>query len=123
MGRINYGEEIVRNTKGIISPVKINGSEISDWKMYKLPMDRMPALASGEPYVYKNGSPEVAALGNKPVLYEGPFHLSDTGDTFIDMGLGKGHYFHQWHQYRSLLVRRPSANALHTGRMAEQRRE
>ena len=51
MGRINYGEEIVRNTKGIISSVKINGSEISDWKMYKLPMDRMPALVSGEPYV------------------------------------------------------------------------
>lgn len=45
MGRINYGEEIVRNTKGIISSVKINGSEISDWKMYKLPMDRMPALS------------------------------------------------------------------------------
>ena len=94
MGRINYGEEIVRNTKGIISPVKINGSEISDWKMYKLPMDRMPALASGEPYVYKNGSPEVAALGNKPVLYEGTFHLSDTGDTFIDMeDWGKGIIF------------------------------
>ena len=75
-------------------PVKINGSEISDWKMYKLPMDRMPALASGEPYVYKNGSPEVAALGNKPVLYEGTFHLSDTGDTFIDMeDWGKGIIF------------------------------
>lgn len=94
MGRINYGEEIVRNTKGIISSVKINGSEISDWKMYKLPMDRMPALVSGEPYVYKNGSPEVAALGNKPVLYEGTFHLSDTGDTFIDMeDWGKGIIF------------------------------
>ena len=61
----------------------------------------MPALASDEPYVYKNGSPEVAALGNKPVLYEGTFHLSDTGDTFIDMeDWGKGIYFHQWHQYR-----------------------
>lgn len=94
MGRINYGEEIVRNTKGIISSVKINGSEISDWKMYKLPMDRMPALVSGEPYVYKNGSPEVAALGNKPVLYEGTFHLSDTGDTFINMeDWGKGIIF------------------------------
>ena len=33
-------------------------------------------------------------MGNKPVLYEGTFHLSDTGDTFIDMeDWGKGIIF------------------------------
>lgn len=38
MGRINYGAEIVNNLKGIISPVRINGNEISgNWKMYPLP--------------------------------------------------------------------------------------
>ncbi|MER8252742.1 hypothetical protein ABS207_20385, partial [Acinetobacter baumannii] len=32
MGRINYGSEIVHNTKGIISPVKIAGKEITgEW--------------------------------------------------------------------------------------------
>jgi len=38
MGRINYGSEIVHNTKGIISPVQIAGKEIvGGWDMYQLP--------------------------------------------------------------------------------------
>ena len=43
MGRINYGEEIVRNTKGIISSVKINGSEISDWKKMCIRDSQLPS--------------------------------------------------------------------------------
>ena len=44
-GRINYGSEIVHNTKGIISPVQIAGKEIvGGWDMYQLPMDEMPDL-------------------------------------------------------------------------------
>lgn len=93
-GRINYGERITQNAKGIISPVRIAGNEISDWNMYKLPMAEAPALSSGKDYVYKNGSSGTSSLKNKPVIYEGTFNLKDVGDTFIDMDdWGKGIVF------------------------------
>lgn len=97
MGRINYGSEIVYNTKGIISPVCIAGNEIAGgWEMYKLPMDRMPVLSeSGKNPVYPNTlSAGAGKLKGQPVLYEGKFVLAETGDTFLDMeGWGKGIVF------------------------------
>ncbi|RHJ93653.1 beta-galactosidase [Parabacteroides bouchesdurhonensis] len=94
-GRINYGEEIVNNTKGIISPVTINGLEISDWSMYKLPMDREPSFAKlSKDKVYTNTPDKTSSLYRKPVFYEGTFSLDKTGDTFIDMSAwGKGIIF------------------------------
>ena len=45
MGRINYGAEIIHNLKGIMSPVTIDGNEITgNWNMYKFPMDNEPDL-------------------------------------------------------------------------------
>lgn len=95
MGRINYGSEIVHNTKGIISPVKIAGKEIAgDWEMYQLPMSEAPDFAKLNGNVYTNGSAEASKLKNCPVLYEGIFKLDKTGDTFIDMeDWGKGIIF------------------------------
>lgn len=80
MGRINYGANIVFNTKGIISPVVINGEEITgNWQMYKLPMEQPPAV---------KGTPAVPYV---PVLYSGQFNVTETGDVFLDMrGWGKG---------------------------------
>jgi beta-galactosidase len=85
MGRINYGAEIVHNTKGIISPVKINGMEITgNWKMYKLPMNEAPRLNTF------TGS----AIAGAPAIYRGSFNLIKTGDTFLDMSKwGKGIVF------------------------------
>lgn len=96
MGRINYGPEIVNNTKGIISPVLINGNEITgNWEMYKLPMSEMPDFARlNKAYVFDNTPAKTDALAGKPVLYEGTFTLNETGDTFIDMEQwGKGIIF------------------------------
>jgi len=89
MGRINYGAEIVRNTKGIISPVTINGKEISDnWKMYRMPFEKQPDLDK-----YKNKYSE-----GSPVFYKGIFTLDKTGDTFLDMReWGKGIVFVNGH--------------------------
>ena len=90
MGRINYGSEIVHNKKGIISPVKIAGMEITgSWDMVQLPMSEVPRMA------LKNNAPaEAAKLKDTPVLYEGTFTLDKTGDTFIDMEeWGKGIIF------------------------------
>lgn len=96
MGRINYGPEIVNNTKGIISPVLINGNEITgNWEMYKLSMSEMPDFAGlNKAYVFDNTPAKTDALAGKPVLYEGTFTLNETGDTFIDMEQwGKGIIF------------------------------
>lgn len=85
MGRINYGSKIIESTKGIISPVVINGENITgNWEMYKLPMDVVPNLSS-----FKN-----TATAGKPAVYEGSFKLTKTGDTFLDMSdWGKGIVF------------------------------
>lgn len=85
MGRINYGAKIVNSTKGIISPVIINGETITDdWNMYPLPMDKMPKLTEA-----KN-----SAKAGQPALYQGIFTLSKKGDTFLDMrDWGKGIVF------------------------------
>jgi len=88
MGRINYGAEIVHNTKGIISPVLINNNEITGgWQMYKLPFDKMP--------VVKTANKNQQGL---PTLYAGSFTLAKTGDTFLDMrNWGKGIVFINGH--------------------------
>lgn len=95
MGRINYGSEIVHNTKGIISPVKIAGMEIKgEWDMYQLPMTEAPELAKLKGDVFNNVPAEAEKLKGCPVVYEGTFKLENTGDTFIDMeAWGKGIIF------------------------------
>jgi len=89
MGRINYGAEIVDNLKGIISPVMIDGNEITgNWNMYQFPMDHEPDLKT-----YSNKYKK-----DQPVIYEGSFTLSKTGDTFLDMSKwGKGIVFVNGH--------------------------
>jgi beta-galactosidase len=89
MGRINYGADIVHNTKGIIEPVTINGLTITgDWSMYKLPFDKAPNLSR---YPTKNRE-------GRPTLYTASFNVPQTGDTFLDMrGWGKGIVFVNGH--------------------------
>jgi beta-galactosidase len=85
MGRINYGAEIVHNTKGIISPVFIGEHEIQgDWEMYKVPMDKAPDLTG----LQTKNQP------GTPTFYSGSFKLKNTGDVFLDMrNWGKGIVF------------------------------
>jgi beta-galactosidase len=89
MGRINYGAEILHNTKGIISPVAVDGTEVrGGWKMYQMPFDRQPDLSLLQS---RNGE-------NQPMLYEGSVTLEKTGDTFLDMhDYGKGIVFVNGH--------------------------
>lgn len=95
MGRINYGSEIVNNLKGIISPVYINGVEITgEWNMYKLPMSEAIDFTSLEGDIYDNIPVKALTLQNCPVIYAGTFNLVETGDTFINMeNWGKGIVF------------------------------
>jgi len=90
MGRINYGPQIVYNTKGIISPITINGIEIDgDWEMTQLKMEQPPVMN-----FLQNTQSNTQTLNKKPVVYEGTFQLNETGDTFLDMSeWGKGIVF------------------------------
>ena len=89
MGRINYGAEIVNNRKGIISPVIIGGKEITgNWMMYRMPFEHQPKIDDFQ-------SP---AKKGSPAIYQGKFHLTETGDTFVDMrNWGKGIVFVNGH--------------------------
>ena len=82
MGRINYGGEIVHNSKGILGAVTVNGEEIrGDWYMYPMPCD--------QPFDM-NAYQESNIPGN-PTWYHAAFNLAKTGDTFLDMRTwGKG---------------------------------
>jgi beta-galactosidase len=84
MGRINYGSEIINNLKGLISAVKINNMAITgNWKMYRMPMNKIPAL--GHKFICINGN---------PTIYQGSFKVTHIGDTFLDMkDWGKGIVF------------------------------
>jgi len=99
MGRINYGADIVHNHKGIISPVFIDSIEIKGgWEMRGLPFEKSPdpaalgikVLANSKATAGKNKK----SLAGAPVVYQGQFRLSSTGDTFLDMeSWGKGIVF------------------------------
>ncbi|WP_027381323.1 glycoside hydrolase family 35 protein [Chryseobacterium daeguense] len=85
MGRINYGSEIVNNLKGIISPVKIEGNEITgNWEMFPLTFETFPQ--------HNYNVKDIPV--NTPVIQEAEFNLEETGDTFLDMrDFGKGIVF------------------------------
>jgi beta-galactosidase len=89
MGRINYGAEIVNNTKGIISPVLINDIEITgNWKMYSTPFDQAPVLPAGVN----------TAKAQQPAIYAANFTVTTPADFFLDMrGWGKGIAFINGH--------------------------
>lgn len=96
MGRINYGSEIVHNTKGIISPVVINDMEIEgDWQMCQIPMDEVPDFEKMQKNsVFSNTESAAKRLLGAPVLYKGTLNLTEAGDTFLDMeDWGKGIVF------------------------------
>lgn len=96
MGRINYGVEIVRNTKGIVVPVTVAGNTISgSWEMRGLPMDVQPDFQTFDAAdVYPVDEASFAKLEGRPLLYEANFTLETVGDTFLDMsGWGKGVVF------------------------------
>lgn len=79
LGRINFGPYLLKNKKGIVGEVLFNGQAIHQWQQFKLPFDVQPAVIPS------------AVAGDAPVLKEGSFTLSATGDTYLDMTQwGKG---------------------------------
>jgi len=82
LGRINFGPYLLQNKKGITEKVLLNDKELLNWQQFRLPFDTLPA---GKAKAYS------LTRGNAPVLKEGTFVLSKTGDTYLDMSSwGKG---------------------------------
>jgi len=77
LGRINYGAELVRERKGIIEPVILNGARVTGWEIYGLPFSTAPSAHLR--------NPSSVAIAGVPTVYRGTFTLARTGDTFLDM--------------------------------------
>jgi len=98
-GRINYGPFLTDNRQGITEKVTLGGTELLNWKMFKLPFENLadlkfkPAAQTLEP-----GWHTVITPPGLPVFYHGDFTLTQTADTYLDMhGFGKGFVYLNGH--------------------------
>lgn len=88
MGRINFNQKMVEETKGITRSVSIGNRELTGWTMHTLPLDNLSALE------FRKGS----ASSTQPVFRRGSFTVKEIGDTFLDTReLGKGHVWVNGH--------------------------
>lgn len=86
MGRVNFGPRLVDDRKGIVGPVTLDGSVLTGWENYPLPMTDLSALSFS------------AANVKGPAFLRGQFEVSSLGDTFLDMrGWGKGYVWVNGH--------------------------
>jgi beta-galactosidase len=83
-GRINYGPQLLSESKGI-GRVVADGVELTGWENYRLPPDAIEKSSlESHSYLHAPGH-------GFPSLYHGSFILPKTGDTFLDMReWGKG---------------------------------
>ncbi|WP_369073224.1 beta galactosidase jelly roll domain-containing protein [Hymenobacter coccineus] len=83
LGRINFGEYLLQNTKGITRSVALGGQELTGWQQFGLPFDQAPAVAG----------PRAKALAatSGPALRTATFTVATPTDTYLDMRpWGKG---------------------------------
>lgn len=82
VGRVNYGEDIQNNLKGITDKVLLNGKEVEGWIVSPLPLYQ----ADVRKFNWND-----ASVKGSPAFFKGTFHLDKIGDTFLDVrGWGKG---------------------------------
>jgi beta-galactosidase len=83
MGRINFGQKISEERKGLPGPLSLGGKELGPWEQVGLPLQ--------EPV---NGSYEEIKDGKTSgnfTLYRGKFKIGSASDTWLDMrGYGRG---------------------------------
>lgn len=81
-GRVNFGRQFPNERAGITKAVTLDGTELTGWKIYPLPMDRLSSVD------WKPGACTGACF------YAGNFKVDEPADTFVDTrGLGKGEVF------------------------------
>jgi beta-galactosidase len=105
--RINFSPAMRGESKGITKSVTLAGQPLTNWQIYPLPMQQLPAdqrfrgvhdVNSNSSHGCPSGpeSPHAAFLSGcsisaGPMFYRAHFTLTTTGDTFLDIrDLGKG---------------------------------
>ena len=84
MGRVNFGPE-VHDRKGLHGPVTLDGTQLTGWQIYNLPLDS--AMLANLEYADLPAQPLAG-----PAFYRLTIDLADPGDTFLDMrSWGKGY--------------------------------
>ncbi|GAC1590768.1 MAG: beta-galactosidase [Hymenobacter sp.] len=81
MGRVNFGEYLLQNTKGITKSVALNGRELAGWQMYRLPLDQAPTPVKAD----------MRATYSAPTVRYATFTVTTPADTYLDLRKwGKG---------------------------------
>jgi beta-galactosidase len=83
-GRINFGQQMITERKGILGGVTLQSQPLLDWQIYSLPFNDSDSLHYAR-----------AACQHAPCFFRGTFDAPVSGnaaaDTFLDtVGLGKG---------------------------------
>ncbi len=77
--RVNFGNAIDQERKGITEGVYLNGAELTGWDHFSLPLDDMEHMKAS------------SARAGYPQIYKGAFNITEVGDTYMDMrSLQKG---------------------------------
>jgi beta-galactosidase len=83
-GRINFGEKMLNERKGILGTVSLNGQPLRDWQNYSLPFTDSASL-------HYTAAPCKHAPCFYRASFDAPVAGSAAADTFLDTaGLGKG---------------------------------
>ncbi|WP_294273451.1 beta-galactosidase family protein [uncultured Sphingomonas sp.] len=78
-GRVNYSHAIRTEQTGLTGAVTLAGRPLSDWQMFRLPMDNLASLKLS------------ATPCSGPCFYESEMTVAKPGDTYLDMrGAHKG---------------------------------
>ena len=77
--RANFSQGMRGETKGITKSVTLNGTPLTHWQVFPLPMQTLPTAFPTD------------NMAQGPAFRRGHFTLTATGDTFLDVrALGKG---------------------------------
>ncbi len=76
MGHINFQGIMDQDRKGILGPVKLNGTEIKNWEMLLLPVKSDWAMTMPKT------TPIAGRIGG---IFKGEFNLDSVADTYLDM--------------------------------------
>lgn len=72
MGRVNFGKELVDERKGIITDVLWNDQTLTNWEMYRLPLDSLDKLIF------------TRKIKHAPYFRRAQFELDQIGDAYLD---------------------------------------
>ncbi|KAL1971186.1 hypothetical protein VTN77DRAFT_138 [Rasamsonia byssochlamydoides] len=76
LGRVDYGPAIVEQIKGIVGNVTVGGNVLTNWAMYSLQLDELPAIISSPAAALAPSS-----TNSPPIFYRGSFQVDAKGST------------------------------------------